>query len=343
MSTEPASEGSSRFAETEQQAEERFGATRGADPFPNVAPALLNTADLLDYVATTGMIYPFEIPAKPEETLKPASCAIRLGGEVVYWDTDAVADPDSDEDSKPRKVKTTLGPGDELILRRNSIVYVTLEPMLRLPDYIAARFNLTIRDIYRGILVGTGPLVDPGFTGRLSLPLHNLTYNDYTIVGGEPLVWMEFTKISPNDRWANGRTTPPREGRYVEFPSLKNKRKSVDDYLRHAYPGSITSSIPRLVTRAKAAAVAAAASVRRQQRIFGGISLAGAVVVIVSIAAMLIATVTVLHDDVDSRSDVSTRVDSLTRKIHRLEKQEKALEARASRTGASPQGTGGSG
>jgi deoxycytidine triphosphate deaminase len=174
MSPEPASAGPPRFAITDEEAEERFEATRGSDPFPGIAPALLNSADLLDYVAATGMIFPFAIPPKPEEMLKPASCAIRLGGEVVYWDTDAVSDPDSDEDSKPEKVKRVLKPGEELTLRRNSIVYVTLEPTLRLPDYIAARFNLTIRDIYRGILVGTGPLVDPGFTGRLSLPLHNL-------------------------------------------------------------------------------------------------------------------------------------------------------------------------
>lgn len=326
MSTGQPSAGSPRFAQNKDEAKERFAATRGTDPFPDVVPALLNSADLLDYVAATAMIYPFEVPDKPEETLKPASCAIRLGGEVVYWDTDTVAYPDSDEDSKPRKVKRILEEGDELILRRNSIVYVTLEPTLRLPDYIAARFNLTIRDIYRGILVGTGPLVDPGFTGRLSLPLHNLTYNDYTIVGGEPLVWMEFTKISPNKRWEGETSDLPREGRYVEFPRVKNRRRSVDDYLRHAYPGSITSSIPRLVTRAKAAAVKAERTVRRFVRIVSGISAIGAVVVVASIAAVVVATVTVLHDDVNSRSDVSRKVDSLTRTIHRLEKKESSLE-----------------
>ena len=162
MSTETESAGPLHFAVSDEEAEARFEATRGADPFPDIQPALLNTADLLDYVAATGMIHPFEIPAEESEMLKPASCGIRLAGDVVYWDTEKVAE---------QKVKRTLEPGEDLTLKRNSIVYVTLEPMLRLPDYIAARFNLTIRDIYRGILVGTGPLVDPGFTGRLSLPL----------------------------------------------------------------------------------------------------------------------------------------------------------------------------
>jgi deoxycytidine triphosphate deaminase len=320
MSTEPVSARPLRFANTEDEAEERFEATRGSDPFPGIAPALLNSADLLDYVAATGMIFPFSVPDKPEELLKPASCAIRLGGEVVYWDTDAVSDPDSDEDSKPTKVKRVLKPGEELILRRNSIVYVTLEPTLRMPDYIAARFNLTIRDIYRGILVGTGPLVDPGFSGRLSLPLHNLTYNDYTIEGGEPLVWMEFTKISPNDRWNDGGRVSQRAGEYVEFPSHKNKRGTVDDYLKHAYSSSITSSIPRLVTRAKAAAVAAEKSVRRQQRIFGGASVVGALVVVIAIAAMFVATVTVINDDNNSRSSISQEVNSLNHQVHELRK-----------------------
>jgi deoxycytidine triphosphate deaminase len=168
------------FATSDAEAQERFEKTRSEDPFPEIPPALLNGADLIEYIARTGMVHPFRVdPEDPTEMLKPASCGMRLAGRVVYWEDRGDADP--------VKVTRELGPEEELELKRNSIVYVTLEPVLRMPDYIAARFNLTIRDIYRGLLVGTGPLVDPTFVGRISIPLHNLTYNNYTIKQGEPI------------------------------------------------------------------------------------------------------------------------------------------------------------
>lgn len=84
-------------------------------------------------------------------------------------------------------------------------IIVTLEPIIRLPAYLIARFNLKIRFIYKGLLLGTGPIVDPGFQGRLSIPLHNLTENEYEIKGGESIIAMEFTKISPNKLWDTSR------------------------------------------------------------------------------------------------------------------------------------------
>ena len=74
------------FAASDEEASALFEHTRHRDPFPDIAPALLNTADLIDYIAATGMLHPFEVdPAKPAEMLKPASCALRLLGEVLYW------------------------------------------------------------------------------------------------------------------------------------------------------------------------------------------------------------------------------------------------------------------
>jgi deoxycytidine triphosphate deaminase len=265
------------FPDSDEEAARRFALTRHQDPFPEIPPALLNTADLLDYIAATGMIYPFDINwADYTEMLKPASCGIRLGGEVVFWETQ--------KDGSPKKIMQELARGEELKLKQNSIVYVTLEPVLRLPDYIAARFNLTIRDIYRGILVGTGPLVDPGFEDRLHLPLHNLTINDYSIRGGEPLVWMEFTKLSPNSSWAGG-DAQIREGEYVGFPERKRERRTVEHYLKYASDEPITSSIPPLLGKA---AESARRAERSATRIFG-ISLLAAIAVVIGIATIVIS------------------------------------------------------
>jgi hypothetical protein len=51
------------------------------DPFPDIQPALLNSADIYDYIAETGMIAPF-YPA----SLKPASYEASLLGSLIWWD-----------------------------------------------------------------------------------------------------------------------------------------------------------------------------------------------------------------------------------------------------------------
>ena len=323
MVTEPPPGETPSFAQSEEEAAERFSETRGTDPFPDIHPALLNTADLLDYVAATGMIYPFEVPPTDRsELLKPASCGIRLAGDYVYWDTEP--------DGTPSKVEGTLKHGQDLVLTRNSIVYVTLEPMLRLPDYIAARFNLTIRDIYRGILVGTGPLVDPGFTGRLSLPLHNLTFNDYPIKGGEPIVWMEFTKISDNKEWASNEPSHQRAGAYEQFPKRKRKRRNVHDYLHYAYPAPITSSIPPLLGEAKASAAAAEKAVSKQQRIFATISIPTAIVIMLAIAGMMLQVTSLVSDSNNDREELTRQVDSLSREVKALRSAQEPPHPRGS-------------
>ena len=61
---------------------------------------------------------------------------------------------------------------------------------------MALRFNLQIRHVHRGLLLGTGPLVDPGYWGKLCIPLHNLTDEDYPISRDDGLIWVEFTKTT---------------------------------------------------------------------------------------------------------------------------------------------------
>ena len=221
------------FARNDEEAACWFERYKSEDPFPEIAPALLNSADIIDYVAATGMIYPFY----PEiEILKTASYEVNLLGKCVYWD------------EKGEKQVLIIKRGDEFKLKQNSIAFVTLEPMFRIPDYIALRFNLKITHVYRGILLGTGPLVDPGYYNKLSIPLHNLTTNDYIFKGGDPLIWMEFTKLSLIQRCqlnSKQNIKLVRRGEYREFPKRKNELSDVEHYLRKADPHRpIRSSIP---------------------------------------------------------------------------------------------------
>jgi deoxycytidine triphosphate deaminase len=225
------------FKRSEYEANNLYTQYRNQDPCLKIPPALLNSADIIKYVEETAMINPF---FAGEDFLKPASYSLRISGKYKFWDS-------KEEDGG--EIEGSLDKrGDFFILKRNTIAFITIESKLRLPHYIAARFNLQIRLVHRGILLGTGPLVDPGFEGQLVIPLHNLTNNDYRIEYLDPLIWMEFTKIS------NSIDFTSKMGEKSNSPFFAFKRASMNadlyDYLVKASPHkSIESSVSKLVEK----------------------------------------------------------------------------------------------
>lgn len=235
----------------EQLVIDKYAKYKSVDPFPDIPPALLNSADIHSYVNTIGMIYPFD-----KGQLKSASYAAKIAGECKYWD----------EEKKKFKTITLSRECDKLTLRPNAIAFVGIEPTFRLPDYIALRFNLKITHVYRGLLLGTGPLIDPGFEGNISIPLHNLTNNEYVFSFNETLIWIEFTKTSPiqgSGKIKNEEEEFQKHLRYLnqkKFPEDK-KYKPLDYYLGKALKGStydgVVSSIPPAIAETKESAEAA--------------------------------------------------------------------------------------
>ncbi|MGN6557143.1 MAG: dCTP deaminase domain-containing protein [Solirubrobacterales bacterium] len=294
------------LAVNDEDAQARYEQWRTIDPFPDIPSALLNSADLQDYVAVTGMIHPF---TPGDDSLKPASYAIPLEGEVLFWEESF---DESTGKRHQRERRLELKPGDHLRLKRNSIVYVTLAPVLRLPNYIAARFNLTILDIYRGLLVGTGPLVDPGFVGRIHLPLHNYTANDYDIVANEAMVWMEFTKLSPNPAWTKPVSeSPERSASFAGFPPRKLERELISDYLKDHEP--VVSSIPRLVADARESARVAADKARSVRNI----SFAAALGVVIGVAAIVVTIIIGLNGISDEQGKLRAEMERLKAAAHK--------------------------
>lgn len=237
-------------AKSDKEAAERYSRTREFDPFPNIEPSLLNSADIMDYVRNTGMLHPF-LPTrqnedgKTEEALKGSSYEIPIGGQCIYWDKDRT------------RIKIDLTKEEYFDLLPNSIAFVQVETRFRLPLYIALRFNLRIKHVHRGILLGTGPLIDPGFDGNLLIPLHNLTNNTYRFRRNEGLIWVEFTKVTRNSQWDKPEHRPiklerySRKGQIVPFPPNKVD-KDPCYYLDRANDGnSIQSSIPIAIKNAE--------------------------------------------------------------------------------------------
>lgn len=226
------------------RAEELSKRTRKNDPFPDIPPALLNSADIHDYVEATAMIYPYD-----PKYLKSSSYEAQIGSRAYFWD-----------DEGNQRI-TNLDENNTVKLRPNSLVFFETLQKFYLPYYMAIRFNLRITNVHRGLLLGTGPLVDPGFQGHLLIPIHNLTNNTYTFRGGEPFIWVEFTKISPSVIWSAGDRSP-RIGLYEPFPESKVDRKPWQYFENANNHNPISNAVPAALADAQESANRAKREIR---------------------------------------------------------------------------------
>lgn len=280
------------YASSYEEADRRSKKYRNIDPFPLIPRALLSSEHIQAYVRETGMIYPFE---SRSGSLKSASYEVRAGGQFIYWGEDG------------KKIVQAIEQSGTFTLLRNSISYVQIEPDFLLPLYIAVRFNLRITHVHRGLLLGTGPLVDPGFHGKLLIPLHNLTSDEYTIRADEGLIWMEFTKTSPFAKDA-GLTDCPRDEFKATEPQ-KNNQPPEYYFDRASKNRPIRSSIPVVVADAERLARSAVDSAQRAEvanRIFVGagiLAIAGAIVALYSLVTGVNANVLATHNLIKSVSD----------------------------------------
>ena len=144
------------------------------DRYKNVQ-GMLSAHWIKYYVDTVTMISPFQLG-----NLKPAGYELTLGPSYYIngrykWLT-------------PKRPHLEIPP--------NSIVFVSMQERLILPHYIAARFNLSIQYIYQGLLLGTGPQVDPGFKGVLGCPLHNISNQSIGMKLGDAIAKIDFLKTT---------------------------------------------------------------------------------------------------------------------------------------------------
>ncbi|SIS53082.1 Deoxycytidine triphosphate deaminase [Thalassolituus maritimus] len=276
----------------------------GQDPFPRIPPALLNSSDIQKYVHVTSMIAPFD-----SQHLKGASYEAKIGNEVIYWDIDT-----------KKKIKISLeSKGDYFTLPPNSIAYVQIQEEFDLPPYIALRFNLKIKHVYRGLLLGTGPLIDPGYKGKINIPLHNLTANSYQFEFNEGLIWIEFTKLSPHPKWDQSveNYNEPSEFPLKEIASDKTK-KSMEYFLSRAHKGSIISSIPDTFRAAEEKANNAESTLKRLYR-----------VAVVSVIGVGVAICSLIYQGYSLQHQI---FDKLRNEIIALEKEVEQLRNTSSKT-----------
>ncbi len=313
--------------------EEKYKQYACIDPFPEIGDSLLNSVDIVKYCMTTGMIDPFDITS-----VEGVTYTCHFSGKYYYWSGTA---------DNPEKI--TEEDNAELILRPNSITYLEVKEIFRVPDYLIIRYNLNVSHVYKGLLLGTGPIVDPGFVGHLYIPLHNLTSNEYRIRKDAPLITLEFTKIG-RSKHSDG-TNPasqeilwPAEKQHsFDFSGIQHQSKSIrpmrtfEDYLQRALITDesfrkttdnlcVGSAIPERIEAAETSARAAKESAKHSEKSLNqtkyfiyGLGSIGFITLLVTIAG-LILSINARIDNVISNST------SMSAEIQQLEDQNVALQ-----------------
>ena len=152
------------------------------DPDAKNVQGLILSDRITYYAKEVNLINPFH-----PGNLRPASYDLVLGPECWY----------AEHLKQSGEAKRILSDGEKLVLHPNSITFVSTRETLNMPFYLAARFNLKLRLLHEGLLLGAGPQIDPGFVGRLSCPLHNISSEKISLTCGEAFAVIEFHKTSP--------------------------------------------------------------------------------------------------------------------------------------------------
>ena len=129
-----------------------------------------------------------------EKHLEAASYNMRIGGPVLTW-----YGGDRLEFTLGETIDANKNICNSVDLKPNSLTFVTTIERFQLPRDIIARFNLKSKWVHHGLLLGTGPIVDPQLHGHLLIPVHNFSNQTVTMAYGDEFISVEFTKILDPD------------------------------------------------------------------------------------------------------------------------------------------------
>lgn len=173
----------------------------------NVMPGMLSSSHIDYYVQKYGIIENYE-----KACLGSASYHMRVGENVLTWsEVEKVEFVLGKTEDRNRNIRTSV------TLRPNSLTFLTTIEEFKLPKDIIARFNLKSKWVHLGLLLGTGPIVDPQLHARLLIPVHNFSNQPVTMNYGQEFISVEFTKtLDPGSMLPldNGEFT-----NYVENPN----------------------------------------------------------------------------------------------------------------------------
>lgn len=308
------------FASTEKEALRRYEAHKRLDPFPDIPATLLSSAHIQAYIAKTGMVFPYSPADDPEkERITSASLIMTIGPEVLYWEPQKNIFSDKDK----QRYYSDLNKNAAITLRPNSITFLRPAERFNIPDYIAARFNLRIRHVHRGLLLGTGPLMDPGYKGFPMIPVHNLTENEYVLRVGDEFINVEFTKISNINLMGKDLDTSH------NFKYIKNRGRTLD----YSFTEYIDKNVPQRKVKSSLSSVihAAQKAFERQKTILKW----SIVAAFIAIAALIYGgykltisatdTINAARNRIGQQQELETKVEDLHESLLKLQEGMTAL------------------
>lgn len=296
MTETTTSEDAERLSLSKEQAKTQFQAWRDKSVdksliknIKDIPHALLSSGDITRVVLATGAISPFYEGGGRKSRLKKASYEGRIGSKAYEYRSlkrirafKREFDIPFVNDKYELKEIFDESKDKGLVVPKNGIIFVETDLDFRIPDFIALRFNLQIKHVHRGLLLGTGPLVDPGFVGKLCIPIHNLTDEDYYIDKNDGLIWIEFTKTSlPADKDDEARA--PLEGNEFQGDIRKLIEKAALRYPKEKI--AIRSSLPVMFDQATESARKAETAAK----LMAAFNVLGVVGAVIAIGGLLFA------------------------------------------------------
>ena len=143
-----------------------------------IPPGMLSSPQIAYCIDTFNIIENSDLSC-----LDSATYHMRIGGETLTW-KDGIKEEYVLAEEEDRR-KNILS---KITLRPNSLTFVTTIEKFNLPKDIIARFNLKSKLIHQGLLLGTGPIVDPELRARLLIPLHNFSDNNIELKWGDKII-----------------------------------------------------------------------------------------------------------------------------------------------------------
>jgi len=114
-------------------------------------------------------------------------------------------DPFSKEQLKAASYRLTVGSryslggkrqvlkeSDQITIPPFQVVVIQTAETLSLPRDMIARWNIKVKQAYRGLVWAGGPQVDPGYVGHLFCPIYNLSNEEVAVAYGEEIAVIDF-------------------------------------------------------------------------------------------------------------------------------------------------------
>ena len=90
-----------------------------------------------------------------------------------------------------------LNDGGVLTIEPYQVAVIQTLETLNIPAFLIGRWNIRVKLAYKGLLWVGGAQVDPGFRGRLSCPIYNLSTVPVRLKYGEELAMIDFVATTP--------------------------------------------------------------------------------------------------------------------------------------------------